>query len=636
MQAIDISVVIPMYNEEESVGLLHRNLVDVLESVGREFEIIFIDDGSTDKSVEVVEGIVAADTRVELIELKTNMGKARGLSEGFKAARGEIVFTMDADLQDDPNEIPNFLKKLDEGYDLVSGWKKKRHDPLEKRLPSKLFNKTTSLVTGLKLHDFNCGFKAYKREILDEIKVYGDLHRYVPALAYWQGYRVGEIPVQHHARQFGVSKYGFERYLRGLFDLFTVTLLTRFIRNPMALFGSSGLISLVIGLIILTFLTVLQALHGSILGHRPLSVLAVLLILLGGQFFTLGMLAEFLVNIFQKKRFRQVSVQKKVNFQESDNEQIDLSVIIPVCNEAGNVQKLYDDLSATMKHIAKPYEIVFVDDGSTDGTETIIRELCKLDARVRLVRLRKRFGKASALNAGFHNARGEIFVTMDGDLQDDPAHLPEFLEKLKSADMVVGNRVSAPHLRKFFSAAFNRLVSRFSGSKIHDINCGLKAFRRAVIQDLNIYGGLQRFFPVLVMKSGYRVAEVDVPHRERFSGESKFNWTRIPKGFYNLVTIVLLSEYHRRPLHLFGAVGLVFVLIGFVVCGSLTLLKVVTGTIQGHNTLLLLGVMTIVFGVQWISSGLLGEIIAGLDEEIETRSVVKRKTGARGEQPAAG
>jgi|GEM_PF-104069 len=622
---IELSVVIPMFNEEESVAILNQKLVAVLENIGKQFEIIFIDDGSTDNSVQVVSDILVADPRVILIELKTNMGKARGLSEGFKAARGNIVFTMDADLQDDPNEIPNFLKKLNEGYDLVSGWKKKRHDPLEKRLPSKLFNKTTSLVTGLKLHDFNCGFKAYRKEILDEIRVYGDLHRYVPALAYWQGYRVGEIPVQHHVRQFGESKYGFERYLRGLFDLFTVSLLTRFIRNPMALFGSSGLIFLTIGLTILSFLTVLQALYGSILGHRPLSFLAVLLILIGGQFFTLGMLAEFLVNIFQKKSYRQISIKNKVNFQESDPKQVNLSVVVPVCNEAGNIQKLFDDLSTTLASSGQTYEVVFVDDGSTDETEGIIIGLCDRDEMVRLIRLRKRFGKASALNAGFRNARGNVLVTMDGDLQDDPAHLPEFLDKLKSCDMVVGNRVNVPPIRKLFSSMFNRLVSIFSGSKMHDINCGLKAFRKDVIHDLNIYGGLQRFFPVLVMKNGYKVVEIDVPHKERFSGKSKFNWTRIPRGFFNLAVVVLLSEYYRRPLHLFGAIGLLFALGGFTVCASLSILKILTGTIQGHNTLLLLGVMTIIFGFQWISTGLLGEIIAGLDEEIEMRSVVKRK-----------
>jgi len=217
--SINLSMVIPLFNEEESIGILYKKLVEVLEKIDKSFELIFVDDGSTDNSADIINTIHQQDGKVKVIKFNTNMGKAKALSRGFEIAIGEIVFTMDADLQDDPEEIPNFLAKLDEGFDLVSGWKKKRHDPLEKRIPSKLFNKTVSLVTGLNLHDFNCGFKAYKREILDEIEVYGDLHRYIPALAHWQGYRVGEIPVQHHAREFGKSKYGWERYFRGFFDL---------------------------------------------------------------------------------------------------------------------------------------------------------------------------------------------------------------------------------------------------------------------------------------------------------------------------------------------------------------------------------------------------------------------------------
>ena len=623
---IDISVVIPMFNEEESVGILYQKLVKVLEETGSLFEIIFIDDGSSDKSVEVVNSIIEKDDRVILIELKTNMGKAKGLAEGFKEAQGKIVFTMDADLQDDPEEIPRFLEKLEDGFDLVSGWKKKRHDPLEKRLPSKLFNKVTSMATGLKLHDFNCGFKAYTKEILDEIKVYGDLHRYIPALAYWQGYRIGEIPVQHHARQFGKTKYGIERYLHGLFDLFTVTLLTRFIRNPMYLFGITGFVFLLAGASIISFLTFLQLVYGGILGHKPLSFLGILLILFGGQLISLGMLAEFLANIFQKKKFRRVSIKKKKNFDVDISRVIELSVIIPLHNESGNINKLYDALLDSLKRTGRAYEIIFIDDGSTDETPDILDSICKNDSSIRLIQLRKRFGKASALNAGFDHARGAVIATMDGDLQDDPNNLPEFLNKLSDFDFVVGKRTNVPFPRNVSSSIFNRMVSFFSRTKVSDINCGLKVFKRSVIEDLSIYGGLHRFLPILASKSGYRVLELNVVHRERFSGRSKYNWTRIPQGFFDMFTVVMLTGYLRRPLHLFGSIGLLFFNFGFVICGGLTVLKIITGTIQEHNTMLLIGIMLLVFGFQWISTGLLGEIIAGLDEEIETKNAVKRKS----------
>jgi len=624
LNSIDISVVIPMFNEEESVGILHQKLVAVLEETGSTFEIIFIDDGSTDKSVEIVHSILVKDKRVILIELKTNMGKAKGLAEGFKEARGEIVFTMDADLQDDPEEIPNFLKKLDEGFDLISGWKKKRHDPLEKRLPSKLFNKATSILSGLKLHDFNCGFKAYRKEILDEIRVYGDLHRYIPVLAHWQGYRVGEIAVQHHARQFGKSKYGIERYLHGLFDLFTVTLLTRFIRNPMYLFGVTGFAFLLAGAAIIGFLTILQLICGGILGHKPLSFLGILLILFGGQLISLGMLAEFLANIFQKKKFRQVSIKRKINFDDDLTNNIDLSVIIPVHNESDNINKLYDELICSLKKMDCNYEVIFVDDGSTDKTPGIVKKLCGSDSSVRLVQLRKRFGKASALNTGFRCVRGSVIVTMDGDLQDNPNYLQKFLDKLHDCDFVVGRRTNVPFFRSLFSRIFNKLVSFASGKKISDVNCGFKAFKSYVIEDLAVYGGLQRFLPILVSKSGYHVCELNVVHQERYAGRSKYTWTRIPKGFFDLFTVVMLTGYLRRPLHFFGAIGLFFFSFGFIISGWLTMLKVFTGTIQEHNTLLLIGVMLLIFGFQWISTGLLGEIIAGLDEVIETKNSVKR------------
>jgi glycosyltransferase involved in cell wall biosynthesis len=623
---LDISVVIPMFNEEGSVTLLHAKLVEIMEKISHEFEIIYVDDGSTDNSVKVISDIVEKDPRVLLIELKTNMGKARALSEGFKAAAGEIIVTMDADLQDDPKEIPNFLKKLDEGYDMVSGWKKKRHDPFEKRWLSKLFNKITSMVTGMELHDFNCGFKAYRREIFSDIRVYGDLHRYLPALAYGQGYTVGEIPVQHHARQFGKSKYGFERYLRGLFDLFTVTLLNRFIRNPMILFGGIGIIFLAIGLIIISFLTVLQAWYGSILGHKPLSFLAVLLILLGGQTFSLGMLAEFLGNISLKKGLRQISIRNRVNFADTEPAPVDLSVIVAVRNASAKLFPFYEACIATLDGMDKSYEILFVDDGSDDDTNEIIRGLCKRDQRVRLIRLRKRFGKASALNAGFRNVRGEILVIMDGDLQDDPADLLIFADHLKSCDMVIGNRMNVPYKRKIVAIIFSRLVYWTSGVKIHDFNCGLKVLRKNVVRDLYLNDGSHRFFPVLVAKNGYKVTQLNVSPKARNRGQSKYNWTRIPKDLFNLLNIILLSEYYRRPLHLFGSIGLIFAFIGFAICGALSLLKFFTGTIQGHNTLLLLGVVNIVFGFQWISCGMLGEIIAGLDEGNEERSIVKRKT----------
>jgi glycosyltransferase involved in cell wall biosynthesis len=219
--APEISVVIPVYNEAESLQPLYQDLVSVLGTLGRPYELLFIEDGSTDGSFDTLAELHTQDCHVQVIQFRRNFGKAAALTVGFAEARGAIVITMDADLQDDPQEIPSLLNKLAEGFDLVSGWKYPRRDPLTKTLPSKLFNWATSRLSGVRLHDFNCGFKAYRREVVKEIRFYGDLYRYIPVLAHWQGFRVTEVPVRHHPRQFGQSKYGISRFLRGFFDLIT-------------------------------------------------------------------------------------------------------------------------------------------------------------------------------------------------------------------------------------------------------------------------------------------------------------------------------------------------------------------------------------------------------------------------------
>jgi glycosyltransferase involved in cell wall biosynthesis len=292
-----ISVVIPLKDEEGSLEELHRRLVTVFTELGERYEVIFVDDGSTDHSMEVLRRIHAADANVRVIQFRRNFGKAAALSAGFNAARGSLVFTLDADLQDDPKEIPRFLQMLDEDYDLVSGWKQKRHDPLSKRLPSKLFNAVTSRMTGVRLHDFNCGFKGYRAEVVRELDVYGELHRYIPALAGWKGFRVGELVVEHHPRRFGQSKYGFERLARGFFDLLTVMLLTKFSKRPLHLFGMLGVGAGLVGTAALVYLSILWLLGMGPIGNRPLLIFGVLLLISGMQLISLGMLSEMITKL---------------------------------------------------------------------------------------------------------------------------------------------------------------------------------------------------------------------------------------------------------------------------------------------------------------------------------------------------
>ena len=288
---MDISVVIPVYNEAQSLPALHEQIKRNLEAIGGSYEIILVDDGSTDDSFQVMSRIHQQDEHVKVIQFRRNFGKAAGLAAGFAEAQGETIFTLDADLQDDPDEMPKFLEKLGEGYDFITGWKYPRHDPLSKTLPSKLANGTIRLTTGVKVHDMNCGFKAMRRDVAKELNLYGDMHRYIPVLVNWRGFRITEVKVKHHPRKYGSSKYGVGRLSRGLFDFVTIIFLTRFNRRPLHFFGWFGLISFSLGVIIDAYLSVLWFM-GEKIGHRPLLSLGTLLIIIGVQFFSFGLLAE--------------------------------------------------------------------------------------------------------------------------------------------------------------------------------------------------------------------------------------------------------------------------------------------------------------------------------------------------------
>ena len=288
-----VSVVIPLYNEEESLNELSDRLEPVLQSMsGGAYEVIFVDDGSTDSSYEVLRKLNRTNRRFKAIRFRTNYGKSAALAIGFEQARGDYIFTMDADLQDDPAELPKLLAELQKGYDLVSGWKKKRHDPWHKTLPSKLFNSVVRKVTRLKIHDFNCGLKVYRREVLGALSVYGEMHRYLPAQAHWQGFRVTELPVTHHPRKHGVSKFGMSRLIKGLLDLMTLVLTTRYARRPLHIFGTVGIAIATIGFLIDFWLTIEWFLGRTTLTNRPLALLGVLLIIVGVQLISIGLIGE--------------------------------------------------------------------------------------------------------------------------------------------------------------------------------------------------------------------------------------------------------------------------------------------------------------------------------------------------------
>lgn len=295
----EISIVVPVKDEQETVGALveaiHEVFSSSLQHVARLNEVVIVDDGSSDGTWAAIEKAVDAWPFVVGVRLRRNFGKAAALQEGILHSTGGVIITMDGDLQDDPAEIPRFLSAMDRGFDLVSGWKQVRHDPLGKTLPSKLFNWVTAAVTGIRIHDFNCGFKAYDRSVFDHVNLYGELHRFVPALAHSEGYRVAEIAVTHHPRRFGRSKYGLKRLFKGFLDLLTVLTVTRFRRRPGHLFGGLGLAMGLIGGAMLAYLTAIWF-QGQSIGNRPLLMIAVLLIIVGVQLVVFGMVAELIVH----------------------------------------------------------------------------------------------------------------------------------------------------------------------------------------------------------------------------------------------------------------------------------------------------------------------------------------------------
>lgn len=292
--SMEISVLIPVYNEEGNVKPLHRKVSKELRKITGSYEILFIDDGSTDRTLKRIQKLMDEDPKVRVITFHRNFGKANALSVGFKHVKGKIVFTMDGDLQDDPKEFKRFIKELDKGYDIVSGWKFHRKDPIGKTLPSKVFNFLIRKMTGVNVHDSNCGFKAYRKEVVDMVDVYGEFHRYIPIIANWRGFRVGEIKVTHHKRASGRSKYGIERLFKGFIDLLTISYLTKYGRSPMYLFGSFSFLTFVLSIISAGW-TLIDAIFSITDVEWVFAIGSLMLFLSSLTFLSIGLLSEMLL-----------------------------------------------------------------------------------------------------------------------------------------------------------------------------------------------------------------------------------------------------------------------------------------------------------------------------------------------------
>lgn len=309
------SFVIPAKNEDGSIEILYEEISHEAEKLGKPYEIIFIDDGSTDSTYDKIKKLHQKDTRVRAIKFRGNWGKSAALQSGFDYASGDIIFTLDADLQDNPKEIPILLSKLEEGYDLVSGWKKNRHDPITKVIPSRILNNfLTPLLTGVNLHDINCGFKVYRKDVVKSLNLYGELYRFIPVFAAKQNFKVGEMVVDHRSRTHGKTKFGWGRNIKGLLDLITITFLTGYMRRPGHFFGSFGLLSFFLGFLIGLYITYLRVTTGSIQFRHPLLFLGMLLMIIGVQLISTGLLAEMIIHFKEKPEYSP-HIQKTLGFK---------------------------------------------------------------------------------------------------------------------------------------------------------------------------------------------------------------------------------------------------------------------------------------------------------------------------------
>lgn len=310
--AVSLSVIVPVYNEDSNVEPLHDLLKSVLQKIGRPHEIIFIDDGSRDATYEVLRRLNASDPNCRIIRFRRNFGQTAALAAGFAHARGEFIVTLDGDLQNDPRDIPMLLTKIEEGYDVVSGWRVRRKDKLlTRRLPSVCANWLISRITGVNLHDYGCTLKAYRREVAQNIGLYGEMHRFIPAVASWMGVSVAEVKVNHHPRQRGTSKYGLSRTLRVMLDLITVKFLLSYATKPLQIFGTLGFVSSSIGFILAAYLSIDKLVFGHGLAARPLLLMAILLILVGIQFISIGLLGEMMVRIYHEGQKKPTYVVKE-------------------------------------------------------------------------------------------------------------------------------------------------------------------------------------------------------------------------------------------------------------------------------------------------------------------------------------
>ena len=316
----DITVVIPVFNEEKNVKLLHTKLKQVLEGLKKDYEIIFIDDGSTDKTSAFLHRICEEDRKVKVVVFRRNFGQTAAISAGFDYAKGGIIVTLDADLQNDPKDIPQLISKIEEGYDVVSGWRAERKDPfLSRMLPSYISNWFTSLLTGVKLHDYGCTLKAYRKEIAKNIKLYGEMHRFIPALASWIGASICEVKVRHYPRKYGKSKYSFSRINRGFLDLLTVKFLLSFATSPIQIFGKFGLISIFLGFVCGIALIVMKFVYGVDMTGNPFLYLSILFLLIGGQFISMGLLGEIISRTYHESQNKSIYFVKKILDYSKEN-----------------------------------------------------------------------------------------------------------------------------------------------------------------------------------------------------------------------------------------------------------------------------------------------------------------------------
>jgi glycosyltransferase involved in cell wall biosynthesis len=630
---VELSIIVPAYNEEDNVEPLYRAILATVPALGRPFELIFVDDGSIDGTFARLTGLAAQDSRIRVIKLRRNYGQTPAMVAGIDYARGRILITMDADLQNDPTDIPRLVNKIRDGYDIVVGWRHDRQDKwLSRRLPSVVANRLIAKVTGVDVKDNGCTLKAYRAELIRWVPLYGDMHRFIPAMASIPGCHLAELKVHHHPRRFGRSKYGMSRIWKVLIDMITIKTLLTFAQRPLFCFLNSAMVAMA-----LSTIYGLLALHGSMSGGGTPSIvftnvailfgsLAIFLSLIGmtgalihqltdGEAWSGGGFGEAGRDGGPQPMVLEPSETVVSSAELVPGEKLDiLSVVVPVLPDGGsNLSAAHRLYRAALARRARELEFVYVVGRENAVALVELSRLKEAGDPLTAIVLERWDGEGNALHRGVRRTRGEVVLTLPAHLQVAPEELPKILAALPGHDMAVARRQTAGvRIDTVEANVFHWLVAKLFGRSFKDLVCRVRAGRRQVFEEIAGHGVPQHFLPLVAAERGFRLAEVPVRAGPQTQGGRGGPLGKLFARFHlglDVLALYTVLRFIRRPLRFFGAIGLPILFAGLLLTGVLVTARLFFEVSLADRPILILGVLLIVLGIQVIALGLIGEII---------------------------